>query len=131
MLTTSLERAGFLRRVLCVSLLVIACSFWANAASAQSLIRDAEIEATLKRIAEPVFKSAGIGSNSIEVLVINNSSLNAFVVDNSAIFIHSGLILRLKSVEMLQSVIAHELAHITSGHLVRRALNIQNACVFI
>ena len=97
------------------------------AVSAQSLIRDAEIEHTLKRIAAPLFRSAGVGANDIDILVVNDRTLNAFVLNGRAIFLHSGLVTRLKTVEMLQSVIAHELAHITSGHLVQRALNLGNA----
>jgi len=103
----------------------------ASVVSAQSLIRDAEIESTLKRIAAPVFKAAGIGRNSIEILVVNDPSLNAFVANNRAIFLNSGLIMRLGTVAMLQSVIAHELAHITSGHLIRRAANRQSAMTAI
>lgn len=100
-------------------------------AQAQGLIRDAEIEATLKRIAAPLFKSAGISANSIEILVVNDPLLNAFVINNRAIFLHSGLIMRLQSMEMLQSVIAHELAHVTSGHIIRRAANQRSAMTAI
>ncbi|MBZ0127996.1 MAG: M48 family metalloprotease [Rhodobacteraceae bacterium] len=91
--------------------------------SALGLIRDAEIEATLDRIAAPLYRAAGISPGMIEILVVDDRSLNAFVVNNKAIFLHSGLITRLDTIAMLQSVIGHELAHITSGHLVRRSLN--------
>ncbi len=103
----------------------------AQPATAQGLIRDAEIEASLAKIARPLFKSAGIGPNQIEVLVVNDNSLNAFVINGRAIFINSGMISRLKTLEMLQSVIGHELAHITSGHLVRRSLNQQSTSTAI
>ena len=96
-------------------------------AGAQMLIRDAEIEATLKRLATPLFRSAGIGASTIDVLVIDDASLNAFVINGRAIFVHSGLIARMESPAMLQSVLSHELAHIAAGHLVRRGLNAQNA----
>lgn len=94
---------------------------------AQGLIRDAEIEATLTRIATPLFKAAGVNPSHIEVLVVNDGSLNAFVMDGRAIFVHSGLIMRLETIDMLQSVIGHEIAHITSGHLVQRTLNLRTA----
>ena len=41
----------------------------------------------------------------------DDDHLNAFVIDRRHIFLHSGLILRSKTPEMLQSVIAHEAAH--------------------
>lgn len=112
-------------------LALVAMLFWGQAAQAQSLIRDAEIEFTLRRVAAPLFKSAGLGARSVEMLVINDPSLNAFVINSRAIFLHSGLIMRLSKVDQLQSVIGHELAHITSGHLVRRALNQENAMTAI
>jgi len=121
----------FLPRLATGFLAVLSVVLWAAGAQAQGLIRDAEIEETLKRIAEPVFKSAGVSASAIEILVVNDSSLNAFVVDNRAIFLNSGLILRLKSMDMLQSVIAHELAHIISGHIMRRSLNQQNAATAV
>lgn len=93
--------------------------------AAQGLIRDAEIEHTLKLIAKPLLRSAGLGQ--IDFLVVDDGSLNAFVVDGRAIFIHRGLIMKLKETELIQSVIGHELAHITSGHLVRRSLNLGSA----
>jgi len=107
-------------------LLAVLLAFQTTVAAAQSLIRDAEIERSLKRIAAPLFRAAGVNASQIDLLVVNDPSLNAFVMDGTTIFIHEGLIRRLPNVEMLQSVIAHELAHITSGHLVRRELNMQD-----
>lgn len=106
---------------------VVAMGLSATFAQAQSLIRDAEIEQTLVRIARPVYRSAGTSPDTVELLVVNSSVLNAFVVNGRAVFLHYGLITRLDTVPMLQAVIGHELAHITSGHLVRRSLNQQSA----
>ena len=94
---------------------------------AQTLIRDAEIEYALRRLAQPVLNAAGLNSGRIKILVIKDSSLNAFVVDSQHMFIHSGLILKLKTPEALQAVIAHEAAHIANGHISRRLLNMRSA----
>jgi len=94
---------------------------------AAGLIRDAEIERALAEIAAPILNAAGIGKNRIKIRVINSSSLNAFVADHSHIYIHSGLILKLKTVEQLQAVIAHEAAHISNGHINRRLSNARSA----
>jgi len=96
-------------------------------ARALTLLRDPDIEYALKQIATPILKAAGLSPTRTDILVIDDHSLNAFVVDRSAIFIHSGLILKMKNAAMLQSVIAHEAAHITNGHLVRRPVAIRNA----
>ena len=96
-------------------------------AQAITIIRDAEIERSLKEVAKPVLRAAGLGTNSVRILVIRDASPNAFVVDSRHVFLHSGLILRLKRPEALQAVIAHEVAHIANGHLVRRAGNVRIA----
>jgi predicted Zn-dependent protease len=62
---------------------------------------------------------------STKILVVNDDRLNAFVIDRRHIFLHSGLILRSKTPEMLQSVIAHEAAHIANGHIARRRQALQ------
>ncbi|PTX55741.1 putative Zn-dependent protease [Litoreibacter ponti] len=110
---------------LSLAALVLACV--SLPAAAVSLIRDAEIEHSLKQLARPVLSAAGMGPNRIRILVINASTLNAFVVDANHIFIHSGLIMRLQRPEALQAVIAHEVAHIANGHLTRRATNARSA----
>lgn len=99
----------------------------AQPAYAASLLRDPDIEHALKRLAKPVLDSAGLPSARIRILVVNDSALNAFVIDRHHIFIHQGLILRLKTAEELQAVIAHEAAHIANGHLARRPVNARAA----
>lgn len=93
-------------------------------ASATSLLRDADIEYGLKQIATPILRAAGLSPHRVKILIVNDSTLNAFVVNNSAIFIHSGLINKMTNAEMLQGVIAHEAAHITNGHITRRITNL-------
>ncbi|MDG1472338.1 MAG: M48 family metalloprotease [Ascidiaceihabitans sp.] len=94
---------------------------------AQSLLRDADIEFGLKQIAAPVLRAAGLSPSRVKILVVNDSSLNAFVVSNDAIFIHYGLINKLTRADMLQGIIAHEAAHITNGHITRRITNLGSA----
>jgi len=108
-------------------LLIASFSALAMPARAQTLIRDAEIEYALRRLAQPVLQAAGLNANRVKILVIKDSSLNAFVIDSQHMFIHSGLILKLKTPEQLQAVIAHEAAHIANGHISRRLLNMQSA----
>lgn len=94
---------------------------------AASLLRDPDIEHALEKLAKPVLDAAGLPSGSVRVLVINDSSLNAFVVDQRHIFIHSGLLLKMESPSQLQAVLAHEAAHIANGHLSRRIQNKRTA----
>ena len=92
-------------------------------AQARGLIRDADIEHALKQLALPMITAAGLNPNQIRILVINDNKLNAFVIDNKHVLIHSGLILKMQTAEELQAVIAHELAHIANGHIQLRLAN--------
>ncbi len=112
-------------RVLLISALLIATL--GTPVRALTLLRDPDIEYALKQLAIPVLKAAGLSPARVDILVIDDRNLNAFVVDSKNIFIHSGLILKMKNAAMLQSVIAHEAAHIANGHLVRRPVAARNA----
>lgn len=90
-------------------------------AAAQGLLRDAESERALQELARPLLAAAGLGGNSIKFLIVEDRTMNAFVGDGQHVLIHSGLILKLKRAEEMQAVLAHEIAHITNGHLTRRA----------
>ena len=96
-------------------------------ARAVSLLRDADLEYALAQLATPVLKAAGLSAARTKILVVDDGSLNAFVIGNDAIYIHSGLIGRMENAAMLQAVIAHEAAHIANGHITRRMTNMGSA----
>lgn len=96
-------------------------------ASAITLLRDAGIEHALSQLAAPVLRAAGLSPTRVRVLVVNDSKLNAFVIDSRTIFLNYGLIQKVQSAAALQAVIGHEAAHIANGHLARRTSNMQNA----
>lgn len=102
--------------------LLIMLSLLALPARAGSLIRDADIEHALGQLARPILQAAGLSPSQVKILLIDDRVPNAFVVDNRAIFIHTGMITRLKSAEALQAVLAHEAAHIANGHVARRMM---------
>ena len=109
-----------LRGLVVASLLIVAV---AMPVRALTILRDPDIENALNELAKPMIAAAGLPANRIKILVVRDSKLNAFVVDTGHVLIHSGLILKLKSAEELQAVIAHELAHIANGHITRRLAN--------
>ena len=117
-----------LRRLRLPLVLVLWAALWLpGPVRAQGLLRDAGVEYGLNSLAQPIIEAAGLSASRIRVLVVNDMSLNAFVTNGRAIYIHAGLILRLRSAEALQAVMAHELGHIANGHFVRRQINAQNA----
>jgi len=94
--------------------------------SAMSFVRDAEIEATLKRMSTPIFRAAGITPDSIKIFLVQDNSLNAFVFGRNMVF-HTGLLEKLETPEELLGVIAHETGHIAGGHGVQRSEAARNA----
>ncbi len=84
-----------------------------------SLIRDTEIENTIRVYTAPIFKAAGLDPTVVRIHLVNDSSLNAFVANGQRIFIHTGLLMRAKQPDEVIGVLAHEAGHITGGHLAR------------
>ena len=94
---------------------------------AQVMLRDAELERAMRELARPVIAASGLSPAQIRLVLLQDSRPNAFVVDARSVFITSGLFLKMERPEMLQAVIAHEIAHIANGHITRRAANMRNA----
>ena len=88
-------------------------------ALAQSILRDAETEALLNDMAEPLVEASGLAPGNVDMVLINDPSINAFVAGGQAVYMHSGLLDAADSALEVQGVIAHELGHITGGHIVR------------
>jgi predicted Zn-dependent protease len=83
------------------------------------LIRDAEIETIIRVYAAPLFEAAQLDPRAVEVVVVNDPSLNAFVAGGQRIFLNTGLLLAAETPNQLIGVIAHEAGHIAGGHLTR------------
>jgi predicted Zn-dependent protease len=84
---------------------------------AQSILRDAESEALLADMSRDLIKAANLQPNNVRIVLINDQSINAFVAGGQAVYIHSGLIDAASSANEVQGVIAHELGHVTGGHV--------------
>jgi predicted Zn-dependent protease len=97
---------------------VLAMTLIAQPAMAQSILRDAETEALLHDMATPLIRAAGLDPRNVAIVLIGDQSINAFVAGGQAIYIHSGLINEAGSALEVQGVIAHELGHITGGHVI-------------
>lgn len=108
------------RSILTGLALTLCLAFAGQAAARGGLIRDAEIEATMKRLAHPMLRAAGLTPGSVKVYILDDPEPNAFVAGGANLFINTGLVTRLKSVDQLKAVIAHEIGHLAGGHVTRR-----------
>jgi predicted Zn-dependent protease len=84
-----------------------------------SVLRDSETELLFKDIARPLVKAGGLDPNNVEVVLLNDPEINAFVDKGQTVYIQSGLIQAADNVNELQGVIAHELGHVAGGHSIR------------
>lgn len=98
---------------------VLASFALAPPAAAQGLIRDAEIEDTLRVYCEPIWIAAGLQPDEIKIYIVDDPTINAFVSGGQNIFVHTGLILAADNPNELIGVLAHETGHIAGGHLTR------------
>ena len=88
-------------------------------AAAQSVLRDAETEAFLRDLAYPLIEASELEPENVEIVLINDPSINAFVAGGQVVYVHAGLLNAAETANEVQGVIAHELGHITAGHVVR------------
>ena len=58
---------------------LLAILLTAQPALAQSVLRDAETEALLQDMADPLVEAAGLRPGNVEIVLINDPSINAFV----------------------------------------------------
>ncbi|MTJ83526.1 MAG: M48 family metallopeptidase [Telmatospirillum sp.] len=90
-------------------------------------IRDAEIENTIRTYATPFFQQAGVEPSAVEIHLVKDSQINAFVAEGLNLFINTGLIVKTEHAGQLIGVIAHECGHIAGGHLVKGRGEMENA----
>jgi predicted Zn-dependent protease len=96
------------------------------------MIRDAEIEQLLRDYTAPTFRVAGLTDQNIHVVIIDDKSFNAFVMDAHRIFINVGALMQATTPNQVIGVLAHETGHIVGGHLskIRQELaNVQTAAL--
>jgi predicted Zn-dependent protease len=83
------------------------------------VIRDTEIEQLLRDYTTPILKVAGLASQNIKVVIINDRNFNAFVMDGKRIFVNTGALMESQTPNQIIGVLAHETGHIAGGHLAR------------
>ncbi|MFY9696071.1 MAG: M48 family metalloprotease [Xanthobacteraceae bacterium] len=96
------------------------------------MIRDAEIEQLLRDYTAPIFKAAGLTTQNVQVVIINDPDFNAFVMDAHRIFVNTGALMQSTTPNQLIGVFSHECGHIVGGHLskMRQELaNVQTAVI--
>jgi predicted Zn-dependent protease len=84
-----------------------------------SVLRDTETELLFKEMSRPLIVAAGLDPNSAQVVLLNDSEINAFVATGQTVYVQSGLLEATDNVNQLQGVVAHELGHVVAGDAIR------------
>jgi predicted Zn-dependent protease len=87
-------------------------------AAAQSILRDAETEALFRDLSAPIIAATGLDPKNVDIVLVNDPAINAFVAGGQAVYVNSGLIGAADNANQVQGVIAHELGHVVGGHAV-------------
>lgn len=111
-----MRKQVFIAALLALALLAAAP---ARAAEGLGVVRDEEIEQTLRLFSRPIFEQAGLSPENVGFILIDRNELNAFVAGGQNIFVFTGLLLKTGTPEELTGVIAHETGHIAHGDLIR------------
>ncbi len=83
------------------------------------MIRDTEVEQLLREYTTPILRAAGLAQQNIRVIIINDRTFNAFVMDGRRIFVNTGALLDSETPNQIIGVLAHETGHIAGGHLAK------------
>ena len=102
-----------------VALLGVAAQPAAAQSGGTTILRDAETEALLQDLVDPLAEAAGLQRGAVEIVLTSDRSINASVSGGQRIYINAGLINAADTANEVQGVIAHELGHITGGHIIR------------
>jgi predicted Zn-dependent protease len=108
---------GRIARALAAPLLALALPL---SATAQGLIRDAEIEEILRDYGDPLFEAGGLKPDDVNIYIVQSDEMQASVAAGQNMFIYTGLIMATETPEQLKGVMAHEAGHIIGGHNVTR-----------
>ena len=119
--------AEVIRNLSLVIIINILCFIFISKVSYSfEIIRDTELEKFTNDILEAIDIDASNDLTEIKVFFIKSNDVNAFVSAGNNIFINTELFIAADDYREFAAVIAHELAHIVSGHVFSTSNEISN-----
>ncbi|MEO7278267.1 MAG: M48 family metalloprotease [Sphingomicrobium sp.] len=119
--------ARFARLLMLALALAVAAARPAAAAGDGNVLRDTETELLFKQMSRPLIIAAGLDPNSVQVVLLKDDEINAFVERGQTIYLQSGLIQAADNADQVQGVIAHELGHVVAGDSIRADSGVKHA----
>ncbi len=93
------------------------------------LIQDDELDAMVDQLAGPLLATIPETGFTFDLHLAEDPTPNAFAIPGGNVVLHSGLVLEASSAEEVVGVLAHEIAHVTRRHSLRRIID--TAGVFV
>lgn len=84
---------------------------------------DPQLKTYLEQLTFKLASHSQLTDRRLELIVINNPTMNAFAVPGGVVGTHTGLFMYARSEDQLASVLAHELGHLSQRHFARRLAN--------
>ena len=88
------------------------------------ILENAELSSALDSLMAPLLAALPEEGYTYTVAIVDDPTLNAFAMPGGFIVIHSGLIAEAERAEEVLGVLAHEIAHITEQHTLRRLIEL-------
>ena len=94
--------------------------FWKSYSAEMVEVKDRKIVEPIQLMVRNLCYENNIAASSINVHVVENNEINAFAMPGRHLVVHTGLIDFADHEDEIAGVIAHEIAHIESGHVVKK-----------
>ena len=94
--------------------------FWKSYSAEMVEVKDRKVVLPILQMFDQLCSANGIKSSTIKIHVVENNEINAFAMPGRHLVVHTGLIDFVDHQEEITGVIAHEIAHIESGHVVKK-----------
>lgn len=90
---------------------------------------DPQLADYTEKLLQNLAQYSEIQHKQLNVIMVENSSMNAFAVPGGVVGVHTGLFRYAKTEAQLSSVLAHELAHLSQRHFARGVEKQRNSSI--
>lgn len=108
-----------------------AAAAWNEMLRTETISRDAQANARVRRVATPIINAAGLGGSQWEIVVFQDPTANAFVLPGNRMGVNTGLLNLVQNDAQLAAVLGHEVAHNVAQHAAERASQTAAASVVL